>query len=161
MEPFEIAISRRGAGRSAPAAGAHQVARRDARDGVGIRLQPGLHQGIGGVLAHGLRLARRRKRSSTRSITYKSEVDGLSNPLHQGERHRAEPHAAGDHPRLAEHVFRDDEDHPAAGGSERTRCGPRLTPSMWLRRRCLGSGSRRRPRNRGCRCRRWRTCGPS
>ena len=39
--------------------------------------------------------------------------------------------------------------------------GIRQTPSTWSRRHCPASVSRRRRRNRGCRCRRLRTCGPS
>ena len=54
---------------------------------------------------------------------FKTDVDGLSIHFIKENGAGPEPHAAGDHPRLAEHVFRDDEDHPAAGGSGKPRRG--------------------------------------
>ena len=54
---------------------------------------------------------------------YKSEVDGLSIHFIKEDGTGPNPMPLGDHPRLAQHVFRDDQDHPAAGRPGRTRRG--------------------------------------
>ena len=69
-------------------------------------------------------------------------------PLHSRKRGRAQPHAPGYHPRLAQHLLRDDQDNSPAHRPRQPRQSIRRTPSMWWRPPCPVLASPRPPRRR-------------